>query len=153
MIQRIQSIYLLLAGIFPAITFFIPILHFEKEEGTWATLFGAMIDAAQMPELTGAYAWGILITGVFSIIGAWTAVFLYKNRKKQIKMAKYALVFNILWYAALAYYANKLTGLTHTSASPGIGCALPFLSIICLVLAASAIRKDEALVRAADRIR
>lgn len=57
------------------------------------------------------------------------------------------------WLLTYAAYSLSVANRTAADFTPGIGLAFPLLAILFLLLAARGIRKDEALVRAADRIR
>ncbi|MFR1988399.1 MAG: DUF4293 domain-containing protein, partial [Prevotellamassilia sp.] len=103
MIQRIQSIYLLLAGIFPAITVFTPLVQFDKGD-KWITLMGAGYDTVMLPELAGVVPYGLWIFTLLSVLLPFIAIFGYKHRKKQMHTANFAIVANLLWYGALAAY-------------------------------------------------
>ena len=156
MIQRIQSIYLVLAGLFPAITYFVPLVLFTQSTGTspqWFTLSSLCYDATSFAEMTGRHPWGLMITALIAVILPIVTIFGYNNRKKQIEFVNYAMFVNLLWYVALIAYTFSVKDRTLTTLSFEVGCLFPLLSLITLYLAKHAIKRDEALVRAADRIR
>ena len=80
-------------------------------------------------------------------------MFTYKNRKKQIKITNLAMASNLMWYISFAAYILSVQSRTATSLHFELGCLFPILAIIVLYLAKRAIKHDEALIRAADRIR
>ena len=90
MIQRIQSIYLLLAGIFPAITVFTPLVQFDKGD-KWITLMGAGYDTVMLPEFAGVVPYGLWIFTLLSVLLPFIAIFGYKHRKKQMRTASLRL--------------------------------------------------------------
>lgn len=154
MIQRIQTLYLVLAGIFPAFTLFFPVMLFYKVDTTlsmsaWG--FTALTEAAA--ELPAQRPYALLALTVLSIIAAFVTVGGYKNRKNQLKQASWALALNLLWYVALALHTYLVCTQTGTSLAFAPCVLLPVLSLAAVCLAKRAIRRDEALVRAADRIR
>lgn len=152
MIQRIQSLYLLLAGIFPAITFFYPVcilLGIQK----WITISSLSYDTVGIEEVFVRHPWGLICCTMAATIVAFIAIFKYKNRKVQLKWVYTAIFLNVFWYLTLSSYVYSLLQRTNFSFNIEICCLLPLLSIITLILAGRAIRSDEAKVRAADRIR
>lgn len=152
MIQRIQTVYLFLAGIVPAITFFVPLIIFT--DGTrWANMTAIGYDSLQVQELAGNHPYGVMFFTALSITIALIAVFGYKNRKAQIRKAYFALLSNVLWYVTLGTYAYSISERANLSLTPAICSLLPVLSILLIVMAIKAIHKDEELVRSADRIR
>lgn len=152
MIQRIQSIYLLLAGIFPAITFFVPVAIFVKAE-SWFKMASTGYELLNMNGMDGRFPWGLLTFAILSTILPLIAIFQFKKRKRQLYIATIAICSNIVWYIALAAYAYSLAQRTGITPSFTICSLLPLLAIVVLFLARRAIRHDEALVKAADRIR
>ena len=90
MIQRIQSIYLVLAGLFPAFTFFVPVWAFYGAKESF-NISSVGYYPACLPEIVGRHPYGMAFFAIASIIAAVTAIFTYKNRKKQIKITNLAM--------------------------------------------------------------
>lgn len=154
MIQRIQSIYLVLAGIFPAFTFFVPLVCFTSQDtNKWFTINSLGYDATLFPEMAGHHPYAMLIFAALAVIFSLVAIFAFKNRKKQIKFANWAISCNVIWAGITIVQCIFLSKETTTSISPELGLCFPILALIMLFLAKHAIKRDEALVRAADRIR
>lgn len=160
MIQRIQSIYLVLAGIFSAFTCFVPVATFNHTDGKGAIWFhmssieyyGSVLFES-LSEMTGRHPWGLAVMAALTTILAVVAIFCFKNRKRQVKMVNVCSLINVVWYVAFAAYAFSVKSRTAFDLSLEVGCLFPLLSLITLFLAKRAIKHDEALVRAADRIR
>ena len=144
MLQRIQTIYLLLAAVLTIAAMCLPL----------ATLYTNGI-------LTGtAYALGVnLQPGVMSIVsfvlfGLSTAILLinifqFKHRPLQIK---FCIVAELLLLVAtlLIAYAIYTTGLEMR---PTVFASFPVVAIVLTIMASSRIKHDERLVRSADRLR
>lgn len=152
MIQRIQSLYLLLAGIFPAITLFSSVMLFSKDE-KWITLSSMGYDATMIPEFAGKHPYGLTIFTFLSVVLAIVALFGYKNRKTQLRKVFFAICSNILWYVSCAAYSYAVVDATKLSPWFNFTILFPLLAIVALFMARRGIQKDEELVRAADRIR
>lgn len=143
MIQRIQSIFLLLASV-----------------ATFG-FFGA--DAADTPapvpasELFADGSYSLLddpvLIGLFALAGALflADIFLFRNRKLQVTLSRVALLLLVigLAYGGYRWYADSAAA----SAEPDFGLILPLVSLVFGVLAGRYILKDEKLVRSADRLR
>ncbi|NSL89912.1 DUF4293 domain-containing protein [Chitinophaga solisilvae] len=146
MIQRIQSLYLLLAAGAGTATLFYNLWKAKLSNGT-----ETYVNASSNYLLFVLY--------VIIILLALTTIFLFKKRKLQFRLT----VFNILFaFAALAYQyyvvqqtANKIVagGVAITSASYLIASFLPILLIVLLFMAARGIYKDEKLIKSLDRLR
>lgn len=134
MIQRIQSLYLLLAAIVTGcVIFFVPL--FVLKEGTYMILDDAIF--------TGITVLSTLIS-LFSI-------FRFKNRKQQLMSGRFNIIINFVFFGLLMYmYFNTFNG---DGASMGLGTFLPLVAVILITMANRGILKDEMLVRSADRLR
>lgn len=160
MIQRVQTIYLLLAGILSAIGFCVC-------SAGWGT-DGAVLVSIDYVSVTDAAGqvvgrpWGVLVFGLMATAMPVVAIFGYKDRKRQMRQARLAQLFMLLVYPTLYAYASAVcrhlpelpSGESAVpSFIPCIGLVFPLLACIFAGLAHRAIRKDEELVRAADRVR
>jgi len=136
MLQRIQTIYLFIAviasGILP---FFLPL--YTLDNGEVVSLYDNI-----------AYVILFVFSATLSIIG----IFTYKNRKKQFVLGRLNLVLNLILLGLFVYKSLNLSGDANVS-EKGIGMFLPIVSIVFISLANRAIRKDEDLVKSADRLR
>lgn len=152
MIQRIQSLYLLLAIVFPVFTYIVPLARFEQG-ATAFSLYSCHYDAEQVAALAGRMPYGLLILSLASIALAVVALLGFKNRVAQLKKVAWTMAVQVLWFVACGAYSASLASRLDMDFTPGIGLVFPLLSLVCLVMARRGIRHDEALVRAADRIR
>jgi len=136
MIQRIQTIYLLLAAIVSAGLVFMVSL--------WTDVDGNQVMA--IDEIN--YFVAFIASGVLSLI----AIFLFKNRKLQTVISRLNILLNLILLGVFVYRSLTMSGGTAVP-EKGIGMFLPIISIVFLVLANRAIRRDEQLVKSADRFR
>lgn len=134
MIQRKQSIFLFLAGIFSAVSAWVGNL--------WKTAAGWIQAEDLMP---------LLLLFLLSAILSFATIFLFKNRKFQMKLGLLNILLNILLVGYLAYSLSNLPG--GFDSEKGIGLLAPFISIMLLIIANRYIRKDEKLVKSVDRFR
>lgn len=146
MIQRIQTIYLVLAAACAFGLFGLP----------FAT-------SAQSSDTSSLFADGIYnindhiaLLALFCAAGALVliSIFLYNNRKQQLLMGRFAIiadVIGIILVLVFLYKDGANTGAAEVQEQLGVG--LPILFIIFTLLAQRGISKDEKLVRSADRLR
>lgn len=151
MIQRIQSVYLLLAGIALAISCCTPLVTFGQEGKSVATMFATTINGQDGAALS--HPWGVITFGVVGILLALTAIFAYKNRLRQIKIVNIFLLVVLLLYVTMMAYGYAFNASHNTTLGGAWGAVLPFVAYVFGWLARRAIRKDENLVRAAERFR
>ncbi|WP_166964736.1 DUF4293 domain-containing protein [Yeosuana marina] len=136
MIQRIQTLYLILvAGISSGLIFVFNL---------WKTKDGFVVYAMDDSISLGLF----LGSAVLSII----SIFMFKNRKLQFVLGRLNIILNFFLLGFFVYLSLNLSGETIVS-EKGIGMFLPIISIVLLVLANKAIKKDEDLVKSVDRLR
>ncbi|MEM6801230.1 MAG: DUF4293 domain-containing protein [Bacteroidota bacterium] len=157
MIQRIQSIFLLLAVLANIAVMLLPQWKTELagEVGSInALLFDAENDQADLQffehQESGSMA---LHTGVFAFVTLSSILLLYtifafNNRPRQIRLSYIGIILIFIEVLLLVLLAQS-----GTNANPQIGFALPIVAILLTWLAARYIRKDDDLVKSVDRIR
>jgi hypothetical protein len=138
MIQRIQSVYLLLAAL--CYSFFLLIPVFKINNGTEVIAIKATENSF------------FIILAVILIIDSMATVFLFKNRLLQIRMGWGLFAVN-LFLAGLLCYHYYLETSHEKQVSIFFGAVFPFISIVLILLAIYNINKDEKLVRSLDRLR
>ena len=153
MIQRIQSVYLFLAALCSALCFGLNFAGWENNSQTIG--INACRVGGHCCESVAGHPWGIMFFTVLSVVLSLWAIFTYKNRRKQMRMAKAAIWMVLLNYIAIGTYTY--TYFTRLSAGAALdiqpGIALPLLTAIFAFLAYRGIHRDDELVRSADRIR
>lgn len=135
MIQRIQSVFLALSVLGNSIFLFLPMVrHAVADPAIWVSwvVFGTVILAA----------------GV-----AGFSIFQYENRKKQISVVKWAMLFQIAALASVLAIFLTMGRISSAMLPEAASIALLGLGLIFQYLATVFIAKDEALVRSMDRIR
>ena len=143
MIQRIQTIYLLLASVVSGGLIFVFNLWSTLKEKIF-TLDLFLEESIQLKLIPFLF----LAAAIISFI----AVFLYKNRQLQFVIGRIVILINLFLLGLLIYLSLTLPGEVSIS-EKGIGMFLPILAILLIVLANKAIKKDEDLVKSVDRLR
>lgn len=155
MLQRIQSVYLLLASLVIFALFLFPLVHNVYVAGVPSTIkvTGIYQDVNGAQASTESFIGLIAATAVVAILPL-ILIFLYKNRKQQVMLC-YGFIVVIFGYSFwMAETVKSYTGgVSLNTNNFGIGALLSSVSIILVLLAAKAIQRDEKLVRSADRLR
>ncbi len=155
MLQRVQSIYLFLVFVFALLYALFPLAHLESDTASYVvrlTQFGSLF--SQSPLSMGFLGVMAIVLWLVTIVITVYMTFQYKNRLFQIKLGK----LNMLLHAALIlvsfFFIDSLRAqLDNGTMSYGAGIFFPVISLIFILMAIKAIRRDENLVRSADRIR
>lgn len=156
MIQRIQSLYMLGTIIALVSLFFVPIASFTHPmQGTYS-LYGSGIRYLIDPPIT-VYFWKtfpMLALITIAIVMNIVATLLYRKRNIQLWLVNLNfLVHVVLILLMFFFYINHLESVFNAVAAYKAGIFIPIVSLVLLILASKAIRKDEALVKSADRLR
>jgi hypothetical protein len=77
----------------------------------------------------------------------------YKKRQNQFVIGRLNMILNLILLGLFVYRSLNISGETALVSEKGIGMFLPIVAIVLLVLANKAIKKDEDLVKSADRLR
>ena len=131
MIQRIQSIYLLVAAISMSLISF-KVTVFTLNE----TLFMAQDD-------TKMFILTIVVT-IFSLFG----LFMFMNRKFQMKLIRLTVLIQMIIGIRIFMLFNKFEVVLNNSF-----LFLMAFTLIALIMAYRGVKKDDDLVRSIDRIR
>jgi hypothetical protein len=148
MIQRKQTLFLLAVAVIAIILFFLPFQKLTTPETTWPI---CLMPGCSADKMTSNIYFPMILNGLVLILSIAT-IFLYKNRVFQFKLANLLVLFNVMILGL--FFLLDFTILENGSTiSYQIGSFLPVVSIIFAYLASHFIKKDEQLVRNADRIR
>ena len=146
MIQRIQTLYLLAVVALGIALIWLPVLQFTTPDGQLYSL--TALGGAPLQGL-----WGLLLATLLIPVLALIDIFLYNKRILQARLNIFTVMLCLGWYGVLAIYiwlAKMSLGLEwHIMPS----ACIPLVSMVLTLMATRRILKDEALVRAADRIR
>ena len=134
MIQRIQSFYLLLVAL----------LSLSLIYGVQTATLGL--------NFQGSIAMLVFGEGLLGALLAVGSVFWYRNRQNQFVVNRLNLITQLFLLGFFVYRSLNISGEAAAS-EKGIGMLIPIFSIVFLVLANRAIKKDEDLVKSADRLR
>lgn len=149
MIQRIQTVYLLVVAILMVVMMSLPVGSFVAPDYT-ATVFNNLSLVA--PDGTADYApWAMFAILMVSAVVTLGTIFLYKKRMLQIRLTIFNIILLLGYYGTLVTFVFMLKG--ENSFTPSWTVILPLISIILDWLAIRAIGKDEMLVKAYERLR
>ena len=130
MIQRIQSLYLLISALLSLVV--------------------------SIVTLIGYYTFNIWILAIslsVSILSAYT-IFIYNNRQRQIMLCHILVIMNVVFTLCLSYFLRADgVSLNDSFSLKQFIMLLPILCLLLTNLAKKGIKKDEDLVRSADRLR
>lgn len=157
MIQRIQTLYLLLAAAAVSLMFVYPFALFATVGNELLQVAFNGIkhvgDAQASVDYVARFTVFPALLGII-LIGLLVTIFLYKKRMLQLRISTILLVLIVFFYGIIVYYLYVMlspeTTITYTL-KPVL--AMPFVAGVFIYLAIRAIGRDEALIRSLDRLR
>jgi len=144
MIQRIQSVYLLIATLLSGGLIFVLNL-WVNEQGAE---FFVMDSFNSENILLKVMAVLFFVSSVLTLI----AIFQFKKRQLQFVLGRLSILTNFIILGIIVYFSQNLSGEINVS-EKGIGLLIPILTVVFVVIANKAIKKDEELVKSVDRLR
>ena len=137
MLQRVQTLYLILVLLLMAVLpYILPLwtLKSGKEFYFMENIIYVML-----------FGLGSTLT-IISIIS-------FKKRQLQFVLGRLNIILNLILLGLFVYRSLNVSGEINSVSEKGIGMFIPVFSIVMLVLANKAIKKDEDLVKSVDRLR
>lgn len=165
MLQRIQTIYMLASVIAILMMLVLPLGMVESAVATFnISALGISSLTEEVP--LDAMRYGMFVLLLAMMLLPLVAIFLYKQRKLQIRLLIFAAILNVLFYAyfflfegaaceQLAAQALQACGLSPevSSSYQFVLYAMPAISTFCCVMAIRGVLYDIALLASADRLR
>jgi hypothetical protein len=145
MIQRKQSIWLLIAALLCSGVFYFDLYKYH-------TVVSAVDTTGQLRVMD--HFPSLLLAIVMTALPLVT-IFMFRQRKRQIAMSFFGVV-AIAGFITMSLQRVKYLGdlpVPPTSQSYGLGTILPVAAVVFLFLAITGIRKDDKLVKSVDRLR
>ncbi len=161
MIQRVQTLYLIIAVILWSILFFFPILTFEGGGNSLIiSVSSAELSRGDGSGLENPFSYLPMIVLAMAITITSVAVFLYGKRKIQVFVSLMGMFLGLLFLILLGiegFNGSKEFLAEYPqleiSAFRSLGLMIPVASLLFILAAVRGIRKDEELVKSLDRIR
>lgn len=152
MIQRKQSVFLFLAVVIGIVCLCMPLCILKAANvGVDGTMFNLWLQ-------NGNGGYSFIAAPLFAVLFIDTllnlyTIFLYKNRKKQIRYCSLSMLLLVIWYLAYAAILAISTGDVYEGFRLQMATVLPLICLILVFMARKGIKADEALIRASERLR
>ena len=147
-IQRIQSVYLLIAVILMAVFAFFPALTFELggREFVYGALEAGKVGVTHIDPL-------MLTLVILIALLAFIDIFLYKNLQRQMTVCFVDIIIGLAMLVAIGIEAYVVSGKEGLTLTWQWTILLPVLSIVFLMMAHRAMSRDKKKLRDSDRLR
>ncbi len=154
MIQRIQTLYLILSELLVAALFFSPLAEIAGKDGTIFRfnirgIYPEGVENAAM--IYGSLP--VFLLSILILVFLFSVIVQFKNRVRQMRLATISIFLLLGLFGLIIFYTIKSAQVIDGTYSMSLFTAFPIVSAILVYLAIRAIAKDEVLVRSIDRIR
>lgn len=155
MIQRIQTVFLAIAALLLMVPTVLNLnwATLQSEGGNFVLTSVSINRVGETVELVES-AFPIAAAIALALLATVYAIMQYKNRRFQMKLTQAASALNLAIGAVVFFYADKMSTLAgegSVSYSPTL--AILLVNVVLCFLAYRGIKKDDELVRSADRLR
>lgn len=152
MLQRIQTVYLLIIVALTVAMLFLPLAVLQSGDQFMTFDATGISTMAAQPELVYP-TWGLFVLTAVIALVALITIFLFKKRMLQIRLCIFNGLLMLGMYAMFAFFVWNLKGQMDVVMTFKFALSFPFISLILDYLAIRNIGADEALVRSLDRLR
>lgn len=156
MFQRIQTLYLSIVVIACILLIFFPLAQYIHDTQGIYKFFITGVQYMIDPPIVVHFWWTfpLLILIIASFCLTLFAIFLYKKRRIQLLLVNIVFLLHIIFIGLVfLLYVGLFEKQFNAPNSYQFGIFIPLISLVFLILASRAIRKDEMLVKSADRLR
>lgn len=155
MLQRIQTIYLLVIVILSGITLFVPNAQFLSNPNNIDYIFNlrGLYGVTENAKILLQDVWALTAIKVLITFIAFYTIFVYKKRILQIRLTIFNMVLMMGYYPILFIYLWLIKSNFKIDYLIGFVSIFHVINIVLSILAIRAIGRDEALVKSLNRLR
>lgn len=151
MLQRIQTVYLLLVTVCAVVCLCMPVGYFHQDGICVADFYNLWL-----APVNGAHdftPWAMFVLLLLAAVSSFAAVFLYKRRMFQARLSVFGGLLLLGYYIVLAVFVYLFRSRLSADFTISWTAAFPAVAMILEYLAFRGIMKDELIVRSLDRLR
>lgn len=152
MIQRKQTLFLLLTVVVSLVCIWLPVgVYVPQSLNVDSTMYNMWI--LKGDGNTDFSTFPLIILQLMGMLISIFTIFMYNKRKLQIKLCNVGMIVYIIWYAAYALLITQDLLGDNVKFHVSFAAVLPLVCIVLLFMARKGVKDDEALLRAAERLR
>ena len=151
MLQRIQTVYLLLVLVCTLVGLCTPLGYFHQSGFVVADFYNLRLTPAE--GLHDYTPWALFVLLVLVAVSAFCCIFMYKHRMAQVRLAVLGGLLLVGYYLVFGYFLYAFIHELNAEFTVSWTLSLPLVAVILEYLAFRGIMKDELLVRSLNRLR
>lgn len=151
MIQRVQTLWLILAAVLMVITAFLPVARLIPDDIDQSLIIYNGVITGGACRLSALV---LLFPSLLSLafLADVYCIFKFADHKKQLRLCSSVMFILFLWYVSYFSLLNIFAA-GDMQVTYSLNALIPFLAMVCVFLAKRRIRYDDELKRSVDRIR
>ncbi len=153
MIQRKQSLYLLVSTIVMALLYFFPIAQFMVQTTNYYLDFIEIASVVDAKKQVVSQVYPITILLSIVVFLSFFAIFLFKNRNLQTRIITFSMLLKFGFLALIVFYIYKFGNTFESKLYLQTSFIIPIIAGILDFMAFKAILKDINIIKSYDRIR
>ncbi|MEG1544426.1 MAG: DUF4293 domain-containing protein [Tannerellaceae bacterium] len=154
MLQRIQTVYLLIIVVLTTATLFLSLATIQSGDALFSFDASGITSMTTIPQELVYPTWGLFALTVVIALTALVTIFLFRKRILQMRICVFNALLMLGFYGLFAFFVWTLKGqLGEAHVSVKIALSFPLINLILDYLAIRSIGADEALVRSLERLR
>lgn len=153
MIQRKQSLYLLVSTIVMALLYFFPIAQFMVQTTNYYLDFIEIASVVDAKKQVVSQVYPITILLSLVVFLSFFAIFLFKNRNLQTRIITFSMLLKFGFLALIVFYIYKFGNTFESKLYLQTSFIIPIIAGILDFMAFKAILKDINIIKSYDRIR
>ncbi len=157
MIQRIQTVYLFLAGLASSVLlFFFPMAYYYSDTVSLKFRLTGIENLTPLPDpvtINPVLTYGLVFLALAAGFLAVITLLKYRNRPLQLKLLRVSFLVEIVKLIFLFVVIDFIRKSTGAEMEYGTGMFLPVIGLLFFILAHRGVQSDERRVRSADRLR
>lgn len=151
MIQRIQTVYLLLVAVCAVVCLSMPVGHFHQDGIEVAEFYNLWLSMADGSKVFSPWAMFALLLLVALV--PFVAIFLFKRRMLQVRLSVFSGLILIGYYIVFGTFVYVFKSRYDADFTMNWTVAFPAVALILDYLAFRNIMKDELMIRSLNRLR
>ncbi len=153
MIQRIQTLFLIVVNLLTASLFFTDLAAFTSKTTAYKLTYEGVfaLSSTQTEAIMPTIALSILL--IAALLATTASIFLYKNRLLQIRVCGINIGLQLGLTVMIYLLSGQISKELAAETVYKLPMILPIASVILIYLAIRHIGKDEALIKSMNRIR
>ena len=153
MIQRIQTLYLLIAFALGIVFLFSPLASFSIADLVVELNVMDFNEVTDMNQGMFVDTLPLIVLVLAFVVLTAVSILIYKNRILQIKMVGFGFLLNTVIIILGFWYTDTMADKVNALPDYQYGAIIPVISLIFMFLAMRSIRKDTKLIKSMDRLR